>query len=78
MKGLPSNGPRTHHVHIVEMDSLLWERILFRDYLRSHAEVVKQYAALKRRLAEKFRYDREAYTDEKGEFIRAVLQQGVC
>lgn len=31
VKGLPPNSPRTHHIHMVEPDSVLWERLLFRD-----------------------------------------------
>jgi len=30
-------GPRTHHLHIVELTSDFWRRhLLFRDYLRTH------------------------------------------
>ncbi|NJO39749.1 MAG: GrpB family protein [Cyanobacteria bacterium CRU_2_1] len=31
VKGLPPNSPRTHHIHIIESDSILQERLLFRD-----------------------------------------------
>ena len=33
-----------------------------------------QYSALKYQLAEKYRYDREAYTDAKSGFIQHILQ----
>lgn len=36
VKGLPPKSPRTHHIHMVESDSILWERLIFRDYLRTH------------------------------------------
>jgi len=29
-----AEGKRTHHIHMVEADSKLWERLYFRDYLR--------------------------------------------
>jgi GrpB-like predicted nucleotidyltransferase (UPF0157 family) len=32
-----------------------------------------EYAALKRRLADAHRFDREAYTDAKGPFVQRVL-----
>jgi GrpB-like predicted nucleotidyltransferase (UPF0157 family) len=45
----------------------------FRDYLRSHPQAASEYAALKARLAEEHRFDREAYTDAKGPFIQRIL-----
>jgi GrpB-like predicted nucleotidyltransferase (UPF0157 family) len=66
VKGMPPYGKqRTHHVHIVEIDSEFWERKLFCDYLRKHPEEAKRYEALKRDLATSFRSDREAYTNGK-------------
>lgn len=74
VKGLPPNGPRTHHVHIVEPDAAgVWgDRLLFRDALRTHPEEARRYETLKRELAAQFPGDREAYTDAKGEFVRDV------
>jgi GrpB-like predicted nucleotidyltransferase (UPF0157 family) len=37
VRGLPPNGPRTHHVHIAEQSSELDDQVLFRDYLRAHS-----------------------------------------
>ncbi|MBI3743035.1 MAG: GrpB family protein [Chloroflexi bacterium] len=66
-------GLRSHHVHIVAVTSEFWEReILFRDYLRWHPHVARQYEQLKRDLAVRFRTDRDAYTDGKSAFIRTV------
>ncbi|MBW4619480.1 MAG: GrpB family protein [Cyanosarcina radialis HA8281-LM2] len=73
VKGLPPNGPRTHHIHIVEPDSLLWERLLFRDYLRQHPEEATRYARLKCDLARRYATDREAYTSGKAEYIESVM-----
>jgi GrpB-like predicted nucleotidyltransferase (UPF0157 family) len=70
----PSPEFRTHHLHLVPYESPLWkERLIFRDYLRSNSEVAREYADLKYRLAEQYRFDREAYTEAKSEFIRRVL-----
>jgi GrpB-like predicted nucleotidyltransferase (UPF0157 family) len=73
VKGLPPNGPRTHHLHMVEPASMVWERVLFRDYLRSHPSEAQRYAQLKHELAAQFPHDREAYTDGKTMYIAAVL-----
>lgn len=74
VKGLPPNGPRSHHLHIIESNSAEWEQLLFRDYLRTHADEAHRYADLKRALAAEHRGDREAYTDAKAEYIRRVTQ----
>jgi hypothetical protein len=37
--------------------------------------MARNYGALKRRLAEEFAHDREAYTVAKVDFIRAALDQ---
>jgi GrpB-like predicted nucleotidyltransferase (UPF0157 family) len=67
--------PRTHHLHMLEHDSAEWRNhILFRDYLRAHAQVAQEYADLKRELAHRYRNDRTAYTDGKAEFIVRVLE----
>ena len=64
------------HVHIFEIGTENWLRhLLFRDYLCAHPDVAGQYAALKRDLALRYRYERAAYTDAKSEFINAVLSR---
>ena len=69
----PSLAFRTHHLHLVPMGSPQWTGpIAFRDYLRTHAAVAAEYAALKRRLAQEHQFDREAYTEAKHPFIRRV------
>lgn len=75
VKGMPPYGPRrTHHVHVFEINSELWQRrLLFRDYLRSHPDAKQDYEVLKRQLAAEFRTDREAYTERKRGFIDAIV-----
>ena len=66
-------GARTHHLHMVEYGGDFWERhVLFRDYLRAHPEVARQYEELKRDLADRYGRDREGYTDAKTAFIKGV------
>lgn len=72
----PSPARRSHHLHLVPVKSRLWsDRITFRDHLRSSATTAREYAELKARLAERHRWDREAYTRAKGAFVRSVLQR---
>lgn len=69
----PSPAFRTHHLHLVPLDSPQWAGALaFRDYLRGHPETAAEYQALKTRLAREFRLDREAYTAAKGPFITRI------
>jgi GrpB-like predicted nucleotidyltransferase (UPF0157 family) len=70
----PSPYRRTHHLHLVPFGSPLWrERLCFRDALGRTPALAEEYAALKCTLAERFKWDREAYTDGKGPFIQRVL-----
>lgn len=70
----PSPEFRTHHLHLVPVDSPLWvERLAFRDRLRADASARLDYAALKDELARRHRHDREAYTEGKTEFVRRVV-----
>lgn len=67
-------GVRTHHVHVVELNGLYWKRyVKFRDNLRADVWLAARYAELKRRLAARFRFDRDAYTNGKSGFVEAVL-----
>ena len=68
-----ANGHCIHHLHVVVHDAEPWsERMRFRDALRQQPELAVRYAALKYQLAETHAKDREAYTDAKAEFVRAV------
>lgn len=68
------NGVRTHHVHVVEKNGLYWKRYLkFRNSLRDDGWIASRYAELKRRLAARHSFDRDAYTNGKTGFIEAVL-----
>ena len=68
-----ATGARTHHIHMVEGQFIEhWRRLLFRDYLVQHADVAKEYEALKLQLAATYPNDRIAYTRGKTEFIDRV------
>jgi GrpB-like predicted nucleotidyltransferase (UPF0157 family) len=70
----PDPARRTHHLHLVPLDSRRFhDELAFRDRLRADPRLAADYSALKHRLAERHRDDREAYTDGKGAFIQATL-----
>ncbi|WP_318617570.1 GrpB family protein [Sporosarcina sp. YIM B06819] len=57
---------RTHHVHMYAWgNSEINRHLAFRDYLRAHPEVAKEYGELKVKLAQRFPDDIELYIKGK-------------
>jgi GrpB-like predicted nucleotidyltransferase (UPF0157 family) len=72
----PGPARRSHHLHLAPTNSARFaDEICFRDLLRSDSELASRYARLKRELAARHRLDRDAYTEAKGEFVRAALRE---
>jgi GrpB-like predicted nucleotidyltransferase (UPF0157 family) len=74
----PAAWPHTHHVHLVEAGGDEERKTLaFRDYLRAHEPVAREYEALKRALAGEFGEQdpesREAYARAKSDFIAGIV-----
>lgn len=66
---------QTHFIHVVKTNSSQWyDYINYRDYLRKHIDVAKEYEKIKIRLAAE-NYNREEYTEGKNEFISRVLKK---
>ncbi|MDX8289485.1 GrpB family protein [Metabacillus indicus] len=64
----------THHLHFYEFEGEHWNnQLLFRDYLRKNPDEARKYHELKVYLAEKYRFDRVAYTENKAPFIQKTL-----
>jgi GrpB-like predicted nucleotidyltransferase (UPF0157 family) len=66
----PTPRRRTHHMHLVDDPAELDRYLRFRDRLRAHPALAREYEALKRQLADHHPQDREAYTQAKTEFVR--------
>jgi len=65
----------THHLYACDVDNIYYRRhVAFRDYLRAHADVAKEYGELKLSLAETYRNDRNGYTEAKTEFVFGVYR----
>jgi GrpB-like predicted nucleotidyltransferase (UPF0157 family) len=61
-------------LHIVPLGSQRYrDELEFRDRLRGDPRVASRYASLKRELTERYRDDRDAYTEAKNAFVLAVL-----
>ncbi len=68
-------GKRTHHIHMVEADSELWDRLYFRDYLKEFLKTAKLHNELKIKLSKKYSNDRVKYTEGKSEFIIKITEK---
>jgi GrpB-like predicted nucleotidyltransferase (UPF0157 family) len=74
MKGYTLEGfkGQAYHVHVRYSGD--WDELYFRDYLREHSDIAREYSELKVRLSKEYRNDRDGYTDKKTDFIRSVTQ----
>jgi len=68
-------GKKTHHIHLVEVDSDFFKRhLLFRDYLRAHPKDARVYEELKHKLAKQF-LDTNEYAKAKTEFVVSIEEK---
>jgi GrpB-like predicted nucleotidyltransferase (UPF0157 family) len=76
--GKPPERPRTHHLHVCEVDSEHELRHLaVRDFLRTHADDAARYAALKHALVARGPQDRLAYIDGKDDYLAALEKRAL-
>ncbi len=68
-KGYSTKGfeERVFHLHLRLAGDT--DEIYFRDYLKMHQDIAKEYEKLKLSLFEKYRNNRDAYTEKKTEFV---------
>jgi GrpB-like predicted nucleotidyltransferase (UPF0157 family) len=76
VKGYTLNGfeGNVFHIHMADETHSLWDRIYFRDYLRKNINVAKEYENLKIELAVKNKFNRDAYTNEKSDFVKRITE----
>ena len=79
----PAKWPHIHHIHACRAGSAEERRHLaFRDYLRDHAEVSREYERVKRRLAARFSAEtfesRNDYAEAKSDFIKPVIERALA
>ena len=73
-----TNGLRTHQAHVMEAGHFDIERKLnFRDYLRAHPAVAKEYGELKTRLIAQNTKGIGEYIEGKSEFIKECIAKAV-
>ena len=75
----PAQWPSTHHVHLCDAGGEQeWKHLAFRDYLRAHPQVAREYEAFKREFAcahdNETLKSGEAYSLAKSGFVANVLR----
>jgi len=66
--------PRTHHVHVLEMDrGARQQMLLFRDFLLAQPDLAQEYAHEKVCLADAYNHDRASYQRAKDLVIARLL-----
>ncbi|MBY7144892.1 GrpB family protein [Virgibacillus sp. NKC19-3] len=64
---------RTHHVHVYERgDPEIKRHLAFRDYLRKHPDILKNYGDLKEELSNLFPNDIESYIKGKAQMVSEI------
>lgn len=70
---------RTHHVHVYEIGHPDIKRHLaFREYLRAHPDIAKEYGDLKEELSRRFPHNIEAYINGKASLVSAIEKQAMA
>jgi GrpB-like predicted nucleotidyltransferase (UPF0157 family) len=75
VKGYTQSGFVGTPVHLHLRYSGVHNEILFRDFLRTHPQVQKEYVELKEKLAIKYKNDRKGYTSAKTEFVADIISR---
>ncbi len=63
---------QAYHIHVRYKGD--WDELYFRDYLIANPGVALEYENLKLELAEKYKNDRDEYTNQKTEFIQQIIE----
>lgn len=69
---------RTHHVHIYEQNHPdIARHLAFRDYLKAHPSIAKEYGNLKEELAKRYPFNIEAYINGKENLVLEIERKAV-
>lgn len=73
-KGYTENGfaDRVFHLHLRFFGDN--DELYFRDYMNDDLKLAKEYEKLKLSLWKKYEFDRDAYTNAKGEFVKKYTE----
>jgi GrpB-like predicted nucleotidyltransferase (UPF0157 family) len=74
VKGYTDSGfeGQAYHVHVRYAGG--WDEPYFRDYLKRHPDIARDYGELKVKLAAEYKNDRDGYTEKKTDFIQRITR----
>jgi GrpB-like predicted nucleotidyltransferase (UPF0157 family) len=74
-KGYTPQGfaDKVFHLHIRYPGD--YDEIVFREYLKQNPSKAREYEHIKIELQKRFRHNRDAYTEAKGDFIRKCVEE---
>lgn len=75
LKGYTPQGFQGQAVHIHVRQLGDWGELYFRDYLIAHPDIANEYAVLKQKLKGQYTFDRDGYTEAKGQFINKHTEE---
>lgn len=64
---------KVFHLHIRYPGD--YDEVIFCEYLKKNPDMVQEYAQLKIELQKRFKHNRDAYTEAKGDFIQACVRE---
>ena len=70
---------RTHQIHIFSKNDKynLLRHLAFKEYIKDHEDIKKEYGNIKEKLTKKFPYDIESYSLGKEEFIKKIEEESI-
>lgn len=70
---------RTHQIHAFQYNNIeeIERHLAFRDYLREHPEVCRQYGEIKSQLAKQYPNDIDGYCNGKDDFVKSVEKDAI-
>ena len=70
---------RTHQIHAFQYNNMeeIERHLAFRDYLREHSKVCRQYGELKSQLAKQYPNDIDGYCNGKDDFVKSVEKDAI-
>lgn len=70
----PEEGTRRYHIHLTYPENPEWKHFLgFRDYLKNHPQVAKEYAEIKNQAAMEANHNGEQYRKCKEAIIQKII-----
>lgn len=70
---MTSTNPKRRVYLLPQGNETHQKRIIFRDYLIAHPQIMAEYSALKQKLAREYAYDGDGYTRAKADFVNRVV-----